>query len=56
MLCAHTEKQLILDQIYNADESRFFWRLLQEITVVHRAEVYAPSHKVIKYRITYKPC
>lgn len=44
------------DQVYNADESGLFWRLLPKKTFVHRAEASAPGRKLAKDRITFMPC
>lgn len=44
------------DQIYNADESGLFWRLLPKKSFVHREEVSAPGRKLAKDRITFMPC
>lgn len=50
------EMDLGPDQIYNADESGLFWRLLPKKTFVHRAEASAPGRKLAKDRITFMPC
>lgn len=44
------------DQIYNADESGLFWRLLPKKTFVHKAEASAPGRKLAKDRLTFMPC
>lgn len=50
------EMGLTPDQVYNADESGLFWRLLPKKTFVHRAEASAPGRKLAKDRITFMPC
>jgi hypothetical protein len=50
------EMQLCPDQIYNADESGLFWKLLPQRTLVHQAEASAPGRKMSKERITFMPC
>lgn len=50
------ELELTPDQIYNADESGLFYRLLPKKTFVHRAEASAPGRKLAKDRITFMPC
>lgn len=47
---------LVPEQIYNADESGLFWRLLPGKTFVHRNEAQAPGRKISKERITFMPC
>lgn len=50
------ELGLIHEQIYNADESGLFWRLLPEKTFVHKYETTAPGRKLSKERVTFMPC
>lgn len=50
------ELGLLPDQIYNADESSLFWRLLPNKTFVSSKELSAPGRKVSKDRITFMPC
>ncbi|CAG5048130.1 unnamed protein product [Parnassius apollo] len=50
------ELGLLPDQIYNADESGLFWRLLPNKTFVSSTEASAPGRKVSKDRITFMPC
>lgn len=45
-----------LEQIYNADESGLFWRMLPEHTLASSHEKNAPGRKIIKARITFMPC
>lgn len=51
-----TEMQLCPDQIYNADESGLFWKLLPQRTLAHQAEASAPGRKMSKERLTFMPC
>lgn len=44
------------DQIYNADESGLFWRVLPNKTLAHSNEKSAPGRKISKERITFMPC
>lgn len=44
------------EQIYNADESALFWRVLPNTTWVHQDEKSAPGRKISKDRITFMPC
>lgn len=44
------------DQIYNADESGLFWRVLPNKTLAHGNERSAPGRKISKDRITFMPC
>ncbi|XP_022823355.1 jerky protein homolog-like [Spodoptera litura] len=44
------------DQVYNADESGLFWRVLPNKTYVYRKESEAPGRKVSKDRVTIMPC
>lgn len=50
------ELDLQLDQIYNADESGLFWRMLPHKTLAHGGEKSAPGRKSSKERITFMPC
>lgn len=50
------EMNLTPDQVYNADESGLFWRLLPKKTFVHKVEASAPGRKLAKDRITFMPC
>lgn len=50
------EMQLCHDQIYNADESGLFYKLLPQKTLAHQAEASAPGRKMSKQRITFMPC
>ncbi|XP_066258171.1 jerky protein homolog-like [Euwallacea similis] len=50
------EKNLVPHQIYNADESGLFWRVLPKKTLAHFKEKSAPGRKVNKERITFMPC
>ncbi|XP_030767450.1 jerky protein homolog-like [Sitophilus oryzae] len=48
--------QLTKEQVYNADESALFWRVLPNTTWVHKDEKSAPGRKVSKDRVTFMPC
>lgn len=50
------EMDLQHDQIYNADESGLFWRVLPNKTLAHGNEKSAPGRKISKERITFMPC
>lgn len=50
------ELGLVPDQVYNADESGLFWKLLPQKTFVHSSEKSAPGRKLFKNRITFMPC
>jgi hypothetical protein len=50
------ELGLTPDQVYNADESGLFWRVLPNKTLVHKNEDSAPGRKISKERITFMPC
>jgi hypothetical protein len=50
------ELSLTPDQVYNADESGLFWRLLPKKTFVYREESNVPGRKIAKDRITFMPC
>lgn len=43
-------------QIYNADESALFWKLLPSQTLVHAKERSAPGRKMSKERVTFLCC
>jgi hypothetical protein len=43
-------------QVYNADESAAFWRVLPSTTWVHDKEKSAPGRKISKDRVTFMPC
>lgn len=47
---------LLPQQIYNADESGLFWKLLPDKTLVRRNEATAPGRKSSKERITFLAC
>ncbi|XP_066152183.1 jerky protein homolog-like [Euwallacea fornicatus] len=47
---------LLPQQIYNADESGLFWKLLPDKTLVHSNEAMAPGRKSRKERITFLAC
>lgn len=48
--------QLTKEQVYNANESALFWRVLPNTTWVHKDEKSAPGRKVSKDRVTFMPC
>lgn len=50
------EMHLQPNQIYNADESALFWKLLPDRTMVHAKERTAPGRKMSKERITFLSC
>lgn len=50
------ELGLTADQIYNADESGLYWKLLPEKTFVSSQEKTAPGRKTEKQRITFMAC
>lgn len=50
------EMQLSPEQVYNADESALFWRVLPNTTLVHSEEKSAPGRKISKDRVTFMPC
>lgn len=54
----HTIKSLNLQpsQIYNADESALFWKLLPDSTLVTSKEKNAPGRKTSKERVTFLVC
>jgi hypothetical protein len=47
---------LTADQVYNADESALFWKLLPDRTMVGSHEKTAPGRKTSKERITFLLC
>lgn len=50
------EHGLTLHQIYNADESGLYYRMLPNHTLVTCNEKTAPGRKICKERITFLPC
>lgn len=50
------ELGLTTDQLYNADETGLFWKLLPEKTYVSSLEKNAPGRKTDKQRITFLAC
>jgi hypothetical protein len=51
-----TNQSLQPSQIYNADESGLFWKLLPDRTLVTSTEKTAPGRKTSKERITFLTC
>lgn len=51
-----TEMGLTNEQIYNADESGLFYRLLPDKTYVSATEKTAPGRKIQKERVTFMLC
>lgn len=51
-----TEMGLTNEQIYNADESGLFYRLLPDKTYVSATEKTAPGRKIQKVRVTFMLC
>lgn len=51
-----TSLDLVDSQIYNADESALFWKLLPDKTLVHAKEKSAPGRKMCKERVTFLCC
>jgi hypothetical protein len=51
-----TELQLSLEQIYNADESGLYWKLLPDKTYVSSLEKTGPGRKAEKQRVTFLAC
>lgn len=47
---------ITLDQLYNADETALFWKLLPEKTFVSFQEKTAPGRKLEKQRLTFLAC
>lgn len=56
LLSVIADKHLSPEQIYNADESGLFWRMLPDRTLAAHNEKMAPGRKMIKARITFMPC
>jgi len=50
------ELSLLPSQVYNADESALFWKLLPDHTLVHVKETSAPGRKTSKERVTFLIC
>ncbi|XP_053968302.1 jerky protein homolog-like [Anastrepha ludens] len=50
------EMELDNEQIYNADESAAFWKVIPTTTMVHSHEKSASGRKISKDRITSMPC
>lgn len=50
------ELGLLCDQIYSADESCLFWRMLPNKIFISSKEASAPDRKESKDRITFMPC
>jgi Tc5 transposase DNA-binding domain len=48
------ERNLTPDQVYNADESGLFWRVLPSKTLAHSGEKSASGMKISKERITFE--
>lgn len=48
--------EISLDQLYNADESAIFWKLLPNKTYVAVNERSAPGRKTDKSRVTFLAC
>ena len=51
-----SEMGITPDQIYNADESGLYYKLLPTRTLVTEQEKVAPGRKVEKKRLTFMPC
>ena len=49
-------KKLSAEQIYNADESGLFYKMLHTHTLVHHNETAAPGCKISKEGITFLSC
>lgn len=49
-------KNLLPEQIYNADETGLFWKCLPTKTLAFTSEVQAPGHKASKERLTVLCC
>ena len=47
---------LVATQIYNADESALYWKMLPEKTLVRSQEKTAPGQKISKERVTCLAC
>lgn len=50
------ELNILPSQIYNADESALFWKLLPDRTLVLTGEKAAPGRKTSKERVTFLAC
>ncbi|GBM11619.1 Jerky -like [Araneus ventricosus] len=50
------QKNLSAEQMYNADESGLFWRMLRNKTLADHYEKVVSGRKSIKVRITFTPC
>lgn len=50
------EKNLTAEQVYNADESGLYWRLLPDYTLASGNEQSASGRKMMKMRVTFMPC
>lgn len=50
------ELKLSLHQVYNADESALYWKLLPNMTLVSHTESEAPGKKANRERLTFMPC
>ncbi|CAH3998215.1 unnamed protein product [Pieris brassicae] len=50
------EKILTAEQVYNADESGLYWRLLPDHTLPSGNEPSASGRKMMKMRVTFMPC
>lgn len=51
-----TEMGLTLDQLYNADESSLYWKMLPSKTLAANDETSALGRKVAKDRVAFMPC
>lgn len=51
-----TKLELSSEQIYNADESGLYWKLLPDKTYVSSLEKTAPGRKTEKQRLTFLAC
>lgn len=51
-----SEKNLTSEQVYNADESGLYWRLLPDHTLAAGNERSASGRKMMKMRVTFMPC
>lgn len=50
------EKKLTAEQVYNADESGLYLRLLPDHTLASCNEQSASGRKMMKMRVTFMPC
>lgn len=50
------KRKLLASQIYNADESALFFKMLPTHSLVHENESSAPGCKIAKDRVTFLPC